>query len=604
MNKTCIRQIICSLLLFSSYTLVYGKITVAKREFSEGHKYVNEKAEEVLLRGYNISISSMHIEKGFLPYKNVDDANQSLTQMSKRAGSNIVRLLVQWEAIHPEPHRIDWNYLEKMSNQMKVAIKNGMYVIIDFHNILYSRFFFRKKNRFTGAYAPKWIIPQKLIGKARCIPFCIHWGQHNITDPVIKTGFSSFWENWEMPTELGLVKPQDAFTMQMEITLKYLKKKLTPSEFSKILGIDPMNEPIPGRLGKLSQSEYEKKYVWPFYKSLRKSLDGLGLREMILWGEPLVFWNTDLPIVGLKPRAIELDTELKTPNFVLNVHSYDAKRMGKIKRSKVTARTYLEEYQTIRKEAVNNDVATIVSEYGMFVDGKGPTDPHKVIRASQIAMNISDINEDGEVALIDPPLSSIQWHWGHYYDHHQEPANGNTKKILKSHDAWNAENFSVVGEYSTKNNIDDHLVERIWSPRCSGEFISQFFQSPVKDKKGKALWPFQLKLGSDRYEAPEEFFWVSFRDTQESKESSFLRIFIPPRIDLTNWVALVDGEVVEGLKRDSDGQLNLKTKYNLDKLHSVVLMKNDGSSPGMVKINAQIIDRQVQMGNNPVQLRR
>ena len=66
----------------------------------------------------------------------------------------------------------------------------------------------------------------------------------------------------------------------------------------------------------------------------------------------------------------------------------------------------------------------------------------------------------------------------------------------------------------------------------------------------------------------------------------------------------MDGEVVEGLKRDSDGQLNLKTKYNLDKLHSVVLMKNDGSSPGMVKINAQIIDRQVQMGNNPVQLRR
>ena len=119
--------------------------------------FVDEKGRKVLLRGVNLGGSSKvpykpngatHIKTDFGDHKEVsfigrpfplNEANLHFKRL-KHWGFNCFRLLITWEAIeHKGPKIYDKEYLDYISELLKIAHENKLYCFIDPHQDVWSR---------------------------------------------------------------------------------------------------------------------------------------------------------------------------------------------------------------------------------------------------------------------------------------------------------------------------------------------------------------------------------------------------------------------------------------------------------------------------------
>ena len=90
-----------------------------------------------------------------------------------------------------------------------------------------------------------------------------------------------------------------------------------------------MNEPAHGYFDKGENiSKWTNNKLWPFYEKIRKEMDHLGMRDKLVFAEPLVFWNVRLPIAS---AVVNMQGPMKLKNpphrgYVFNAHSYDEVR--------------------------------------------------------------------------------------------------------------------------------------------------------------------------------------------------------------------------------------------------------------------------------------
>ena len=236
------------------------------------HIFVDAMGREAHFRGWNVSGAVKLGTNGFLPFRTVEDAKKTFPDLRKKTGSNSVRFLLSWEGTHPKVDFIDYAYLDRLVAQLKEAIKNNIYVYIDYHIDLFSRHLFDENHPHSGNGAPKWITPLEIYPDHNC-KFCVHWGVNIFTNDRITSGYMNFWKNAPLPTEKGVRRMQDEFLWQLEKTLIYVKSKLTAEEFDYILGLDPMNEPSDGGRDGLTPNQFDNLYLWPFYERAKQVMN-------------------------------------------------------------------------------------------------------------------------------------------------------------------------------------------------------------------------------------------------------------------------------------------------------------------------------------------
>lgn len=159
--------------------------------------FIDGLGREVSLRGFNVSGEVKLAEYGFQPFANVADAKTSFDTLGQKVGSNMVRYTVAWEGIHIAPDTIDYTYLDNAIAYMKEAIRNGIYVLVDYHSDLYSRHTFRVDSKDTGNGAPGWAV-HPVNGTDDCgLPCDLTWSAHKLSDSAVRNGMKSFWyDHW------------------------------------------------------------------------------------------------------------------------------------------------------------------------------------------------------------------------------------------------------------------------------------------------------------------------------------------------------------------------------------------------------------------------
>lgn len=531
-------------------------LQVATKTYSNGFVTVQDRVlkdglgREVVLRGWNVSGETKIAEAGFKPFKTTEDARASLRLLRERTGANAIRFLISWEGTTPVVDQTDQVYLEAITAQIKEAAALKMYVLVDWHQDLFSRHLFNYDSWHTGNGAPLWVIKDQGYPKEYCGPVCVSWGQHNLTDEAVRRGFRNFWNNAPIFTSAGTRYMQDAFIWQMDQTLRHLKTHLAAEEFAYVLGVDPVNEPVDGGMEGLTAAQWDNQKLWPFYKKVRAMMDNNGWYEKPVYAEPLVFWNTNVGFVAPATGGHHLQ-DIPTRGFVFNSHFYEAGRQGTDLRP-VNNGSYLTYKHQIRDEGRYLRMPTFISEFGMFSHATDHKDTNRIIAAMHQGQESSDALKPGKDRFADaysPPISGTQWHWDWYHDRHQEYMNGNPDKLITTLDAWNGEDyspFSVLPDNSIRYNIDGRNVERVYTRAAQGDIMAFHYNALVRDAYGTVLnWQtIRPVIGNREYFRNNRFALVTWRGRNTDAPTE---IFLPREFSGDQTMVITDKRILNGL---------------------------------------------------------
>jgi hypothetical protein len=450
--------------------VVPARSPVTVSALGSGWVFRDGYGREVVLRGFNVSGGAKLYENGLLPFRSVADAATSAQAMRDQTGANTIRFLINWERVQPTPTSIDYTYLDQVIAQLREFTGRGFYVLIDYHQDLYSTYLFNSGSWYTGDGAPKWVITAGAYPAESC-GICILWGQNMQTNAAVRKAAYDFWRNRTLTTSAGQIGVQDAFIGQATSAMTYLKQQLTAQEFQNILGIDPYNEPFDGGLDGGTGLQWEKNYLLPFYQRFRTAMDTAGWAARPAFVEPLTFWNTVYSEEGGLASVGTLGTR-----FVFNSHYYDGPRMT-IDLSAASDGVYDTAMNRIRDRASTLATAPIVTEFGNKMSGNGSDRTPWMIRGMYQGMDsgVSGANWWANAASSGTVLSSLQWHWDTYSGRHNELMNFNSSKVQTSGDAWNGEDFSVVtattsGVVSTR--LDQRVLDRLYPSAVAGDTLA------------------------------------------------------------------------------------------------------------------------------------
>ncbi len=164
-------------------------------------------------------------------------------------GFNMVRLTLIWEAIEPQPDVYDQDYLDKVKKLVDDASQRGIYVLLDMHQDLYSRW-------LKGDGAPYWAFPPQVD------PFHNNgfggrfWGLAYLFSSDTRTCFTYFFRSQEL---------QDHYARAWLEVVRRVKDN------PYVLGYDIMNEPSCGDIPN-GKGEFENGYLKPFYEKVIRSI--------------------------------------------------------------------------------------------------------------------------------------------------------------------------------------------------------------------------------------------------------------------------------------------------------------------------------------------
>lgn len=745
-----------------------GAISIASKKLDNNETakiFVDQFNRERTFRGFNVSGSVKLKEFGFKPFRNSTDSQESMRILRDQIGSNMIRFTLAWEGVQPEINKIDEQYLADITKQIKTAIDQKIYILLDYHTDLYSRHIFKKNSQHTGNGAPKWAVSD-IYGKDNCplIVCGFAWSAHTLSNNAVRNAVRGFWYDlWTLDKPLkeiklnhpktnkclsvknstlslvdcgesgstwtynkkgelknaqgqcldidifdstslishscdgtnyqqfiiskkgqlhtllnlnkcvqmneknkvkvGVCKPetdnqiwqlsdknnqsimnqlsyvQSQFVWQMGELMTYLKQNLTAQELNYIVGINPINEPYDGGVKPLTYKQWDNLILWPAYERMRKEMIDHGWKTKQLYAEPLVFWSS---IVGLAAPATgggHLDYK-PGDGFVFNSHFYDQARMGVTNLKAIDNGTYFKNIDNIRDEARYLNLAPFVSEFGMWNGDKGYRDSARTNNAVYQALEATNqannkaLNSGKEIKkrsrhldFYAPVISATQWHWGYYYNNHQEYQNDNPNKLKTKHDAWNDEKFSVIDNYGKDYLLPQKVLERIYPRAVQGDIMHFAYDPKASDNSNKAQHFYSIKGSSFRGGAEFEilkdtpFALLTWRGRRSNAPTE---LFIPRHFDYSKLVVITDAAIADDLKISSkpNGTVNeiLLTKdmsrqgghnlyiwddqdksENSDSYHFALIYTENKTNKGYNKETIQhVVQRYIDQKKNPV----
>lgn len=179
---------IYSLGILSALCLIpFQEIQSATTDFLRiaGEKVVDQQGRTVILNGLN------HVNKNTKDkYLNPDD--EKLFKQFKSWGFNCIRYGIIWDGLEPQPGVINMDYLNEIDKRVKWAEDNGIYLILDMHQDLYSQ-------QFSDG-APEWAtITDNAPHHTGDI-----WALSYFISPAVHNAFDNFWANTPAPDGVGI----------------------------------------------------------------------------------------------------------------------------------------------------------------------------------------------------------------------------------------------------------------------------------------------------------------------------------------------------------------------------------------------------------------
>lgn len=168
-----------------------------------------------------------------------DGINKATFDSIKNWGMNCVRLGIFWDGLEPQPNKIDTNYFHHLDSCLVWAKEDGIYVLLDMHQDLYSQ-------KYNGDGAPGWACldegrPNTVAGGS--------WDDAYFTSPAIQTSFDNFWKNKKASDSIGI---QDhLINVWKTVATRYANNPV-------VIGYDLMNEPFIGsQIDKVQQTYFK-----------------------------------------------------------------------------------------------------------------------------------------------------------------------------------------------------------------------------------------------------------------------------------------------------------------------------------------------------------
>jgi endoglycosylceramidase len=186
-----------------------------------GTKFIDSFGRQVILNGIN------KVNKNQKMNYTDNDSISSFEHLAK-FGFNCIRLGIIWDGVEPQPGIYDEKYLDKIEERINWAAQNGIYVLLDMHQDLYSVLY--------SDGAPVWAtLNENQPHVAGAI-----WSDAYFSSPAVQKAFDNFWANKPASDGIGL---QDHYTnMWQHIARRFGNHK-------NVIGYDIMNEPFNGSQG-------------------------------------------------------------------------------------------------------------------------------------------------------------------------------------------------------------------------------------------------------------------------------------------------------------------------------------------------------------------
>ncbi len=184
------------------------------------NRFIDSEGREIILHGVNIEDKSK--DHNYLSWHR----SEEFAKMHNW-GFNCIRLVIIWDGIEPKPGVYNEQYLDGIDKRIQWAKENGIYVILDMHQDLYS-------SKFGGDGAPLWAVLDD--GKPHVYDSSL-WSMAYFTSPAIHSAFDNFWANKPVSDGLGV---QDHFAKAWQHIAKRYADEPT------VVGYDLFNEPFPG----------------------------------------------------------------------------------------------------------------------------------------------------------------------------------------------------------------------------------------------------------------------------------------------------------------------------------------------------------------------
>ncbi len=205
--------------LLPSCSLNYGRPFIQPSSITvHGNLFIDNYGRQVILNGINVVNKSK--EDNYL-YEGGPEFYSKL----KSWGFNCVRFIIIWDGLEPKPGIYDEGYLQKIDQRIQWAGENGLFVVLDMHQDLFSV-------KYSDG-APEWATLDE--GKPHVTGSI--WSDAYMLSEAVQTSFDNFWANRKASDGIGL---QDHYANLWQ----HLAERYTSN--STVIGYDLMNEPFPG----------------------------------------------------------------------------------------------------------------------------------------------------------------------------------------------------------------------------------------------------------------------------------------------------------------------------------------------------------------------
>jgi endoglycosylceramidase len=141
-------------------------------------------------------------------------------------GMNAIRLGIFWDGLEPRPGVFDQAYLGRIARLVGYAKAQGLYVLLDMHQDLYSV-------KFADG-APVWAT----LDDGQPHAAVSNWNDAYYVSPDVQAALDHFWANSPAADGVGL---QDHYAKAWQFVARRFKDE------PAVLGYDLMNEPFPGK---------------------------------------------------------------------------------------------------------------------------------------------------------------------------------------------------------------------------------------------------------------------------------------------------------------------------------------------------------------------
>jgi endoglycosylceramidase len=223
----------------------------------DGRVFRDEHNREIILNGINLIV------------KDADQAYVCAIPeedfiLARQWGFNVIRLGIIWDGLEPEPGVYSEEMFTCLDERIQWAKENGLYVLLDMHQDLYSR-------QFSDG-APAWAtLTEDQPHQTGSV-----WSDAYLISPAVQTAFDNFWKNTPAADGVGI---QDHYAqLWRKIAERY-------ADEPAVLGYDLMNEPFVGTEAQAFFPAMLEAYMEIFYEDLQEA--GMGPQQLAeMWGHP------------------------------------------------------------------------------------------------------------------------------------------------------------------------------------------------------------------------------------------------------------------------------------------------------------------------------